>query len=135
MRTPASATFTILTILAAGCLASCTSAPIVSVTPIDDGSFKTTVRAETEQLALDSAAKSARETCRALERQHVVIDSQTHSLGLPGRTEDPTQQAVELARYASATTFPSLSATDDFEARVQFKCVNYPIQASALGSL
>lgn len=130
MRTPVSTAVTVLAIWTSCCLSGCTSAPIVSVTPIDDGSFKTLVRAETEQLAVDAATKSASETCRLLEQRQVVIDSHTRSLGLPGRTADPTQQAAELARYANATTFPSLSATDDFEAIMLFKCINYSIPAT-----
>lgn len=134
MRIATPAAFTAVTAVTAvtlfAMLAGCSSAPIISVVPGDDGSFNATVRAETEQLALDSAARSAGETCRASQQQHVVIDSQTRSLGLPARTEDPTEQAAALARYVSAPSFPSLAATDDFEARLQFRCINYPMPAT-----
>jgi hypothetical protein len=126
-----SAALITLAVLSAGSLAGCTSVPAASVTTLEAGDFKTVVRGETAHVALNSAANSARDTCRALARQHTVTASQTRSLGLPGRTGDPDRQAEELARYASAVSFPSLAATDDFEATMQFNCSRPPAPAAA----
>lgn len=103
-------------------VSACSSAPVVSLMPMEDGSFKTISTAENEQAALNGALHTADSTCRDLKLRHLVTNVNTRFRGMPARSDDPMQQSTELARYVNTPTFPSLNANDDYEVKLQFKC-------------
>ncbi len=105
-------------------LSACTTMqpPMVSVMPMEDGSYKAISTAENEQLALSGSLRSAESTCSDRHLHHLITSVNTRFRGMPARTEDPTQQAAALVRYVNAPTFPSLTANDDYEVKLQFIC-------------
>lgn len=130
MRMPTLTGLAVRVALTAGGLAACTGVPILSVQPGPNGALESSARADTEQLAFDGAADIARAACAARKQQHMVLERRARSLGLPQRTEQPAVQAAQLARYVGGIDFPSLSATQDIEARVAFRCVERPVAAT-----
>ncbi len=104
-------------------MAGCASAPSVSVLPLEDGSFRAVSVGQNEQQALNSSLQVAQSTCRDRRLQHVVSNVETRFRGAWSRPRDRREQAEQLADYVSAPTFPSLEANDDYEVKLQFKCV------------
>lgn len=104
-------------------LAACTTAPTVSLMPQEDGSFRSVATSENEQQALNSSLSLAESTCRERNLRHAVLNADSHYRGLPLRTAAPTRQEAELVAYANSPTFPSLTANDDYQVKVHFKCM------------
>lgn len=117
MRKHSAALFIILLSISA-----CSSTPMVSVMPMEDGSFKTVATADTEPAALNSSLHIAESTCRERNLRHMIMNVNTRFRGMPARSADPMEQPAELARYVNSPTFPSLSANDDYEVKLQFRC-------------
>ncbi|MCA1325632.1 hypothetical protein [Herbaspirillum sp. alder98] len=101
----------------------CSTAPQVSLIPQEDGAFRTVAFAPTEQLALDGSLAVAASTCRDRQQRHVVSGIDTRFRGAWSNPRDHKDQAEQLSAYVSAPTFPSLNANDDYEVKIQFRCV------------
>lgn len=105
------------------CLAGCASAPSVSVIPLEDGGFRAVSMGQNEQQALNGSLQVAQSTCRDRQQRHVVNNVETRFRGAWSHPRDRREQAEQLADYVSSPTFPSLEANDDYEVKLQFKCV------------
>ena len=104
-------------------LPACTTAPVASLMPLEDGSYRSVAYSENEQQALGGSLQLAQSTCRERNLNHAVVSADTHFRGLPVRRAEPQETAAGLAAYVASPRFPSLTANDDYEAKVHFKCL------------
>ncbi|MBB5391303.1 MULTISPECIES: hypothetical protein [unclassified Herbaspirillum] len=102
---------------------ACANAPVASLMPLEDGSYRSLAYSESEQQALGSSLKLAETTCRERNLRHAIVNADTRYRGLPLRRTEPQETAAELAAYVNSPRFPALDANDDYEVKVLFKCV------------
>ncbi|MBP0597265.1 hypothetical protein J8I26_04065 [Herbaspirillum sp. LeCh32-8] len=104
-------------------LPACTTSPVATLMPLEDGTYRSVAYSENEQQALGNSLRLAESTCRERNLNHAVVNADTHFRGLPVRRAEPQETAAGLATYVASPRFPSLVANDDYEAKVHFKCV------------
>jgi len=115
---------TFIAMLVIPLVVACSSAPQVSVIPMADGDYRAVAFAQSERQALEGSLAVAASTCRDREMRQLVTHVDTRFRGAWSSPRDRKDQAAQLAEYVSKPTFPSLEANDDFEVKLQFRCVS-----------
>lgn len=99
----------------------CASTPPGKVIPMEGGQNEVIATGKSEQIALDSALKTAKAHCA--QHRYVVLDRQTSYRGL---VTPETNQAIETAQKVVAMTagewFPTLSSDEDYLVTLKIRC-------------